>query len=50
MSKPDESKPSIRFSTDVSEAAFILCIFVTIWLTGGDPDLLDALIHWLMRA
>lgn len=49
MSNKEEKNTQTSFKTDLSEAALIVCIFITAWLTDGDPDLLDALIHWLMR-
>lgn len=37
-------------SMDFAEAALVVCVFVTVWLCAGDPDLLDALISCLLRA
>ena len=37
-------------STEFAEAALVVCVFVTVWLCAGDPDLLDALISCLLRA
>ena len=31
------------------DAAFIWCVFLCVILTSGDPDLIDAIIHWLMK-
>jgi hypothetical protein len=35
--------------TDFGEAAFTIGIFISCWLCVGDPDLLDALIFFLMH-
>lgn len=37
-------------NTDFAEAAVALGCFAILILTSGDPDLLDALIHYLMQA
>lgn len=44
--KPPSQAPSNGFA----EAFAIICIFATIVLCIGDPDLLDAVIASLMRA
>ena len=31
------------------DAIFILCLFLLIILFGGEPDLMDAVIHFLMK-
>jgi len=40
---------STKVNTDFTEAALVVCVFVTIWLCAGDPDLLDALASFLLR-
>jgi hypothetical protein len=34
----------------MNESAFWICLTVLIIMCYGDPDLLDALIHWLMQS
>lgn len=49
----NEQKPvnvTVKLETDFSEAAVVACIYISIWLCAGEPDLIDAAIHWLMRA
>ena len=35
-------------SFDPSDTALIVCLFLLIVVFGGDPDLMDAIIHWIM--
>lgn len=32
-----------------SEAIFIFCVFLSFWLTAGDPDIIDAIVYYLMQ-
>jgi len=44
-----EEKYIIKADGDTGESAFIFCCFATFWLTIEDPDIIDAIIHFLMK-
>lgn len=46
MSDSDRTEIKVQGGSDYS----LLAIVVLIIFCAGDPDLLDALIHWLMRS
>lgn len=31
------------------DVIFLFLIFITVWLTVGDPDLIYAMVHYLMK-
>ena len=39
----------IKLNINSGDGAFIFCCFATIWLTIEDPDIIDAIIHFLMK-
>ena len=43
----DQEKNIIK--VDAGERVFIFCCFMTLWLTIEDPDIIDAIIHFLMK-
>jgi len=44
-----EEKNIIEVDTDTGASYFVFCCFVTFWLTIEDPDIIDAIIHYLMK-
>lgn len=44
-----EEKNIIKVDSDTGESAFVLCCFITFWITIEDPDIIDAIIHFLMK-
>lgn len=43
----DDKKININLSS--GDGAFIFCCFATFWLTIEEPDIIDAIIHFLMK-
>ena len=40
---------NINIGSRIDYAILVFCLFATFWLTVGDPDIIDAVIHYLMR-
>lgn len=38
-----------EFSEGCGYAMLITALFMPFYLFGGEPDLMDAIIHWLMK-
>ena len=45
----DQEKILVKFDSFAGESALVFCCFATSLLTIGDPDIIDAIIFYLMK-